>query len=282
MAVPSYLQGAGGAGQAARNYIQNPPAAPSRDPSVTEADLAAGVPAGAKIVKRVPAPSGQGELLIDEQGGVYDTGGTSFSGSYFSLAPEQRQGTRKFTDIRVDPKTGGYTLVSDIPGQEYAFGPSEFVKNMPKANPLYSDPGFLAWAANYGMDYETAASDVARQSAAINNALGLRIPEIKQEGKKREEGIYGGFASRGLYGSSQQAGQEDESRAQTLSDVGKAEAAAAGQIEGLVSGLVKKRQAGLQEATAKGYDVGGQQYLSDVFGEVDKKYPLGGQTGLKY
>lgn len=249
--------------------------------SPTEQDLAAGVPAGANIVKRVPAPSGQGELLIDEQGGVYDTGGTSFSGSYFSLRPEDRQGTRTFKDIIVDPKTGGYKLVSAT-GEGYDFGPSEHVRNMPKANPLYSDPGYLAFVANAGMDYETAAADVARRKAAINNALGVRIPEIKKAGEKTKEGIYGDFASRGLYGAGQQSVREGEAEAQTLSDIGKAEASAAGEIEDLVGGLVGKRQQYLKDATSRGYDVAGSQDLENRLSEVDKKYPLGGKTGLKY
>lgn len=43
--------------------------------------------------------------------------GTPFS--YTGLAPEQRQGTRSFTDLQ---KTDtGYTMVSNIPGQTYAF-----------------------------------------------------------------------------------------------------------------------------------------------------------------
>src|SRR5882672_8184603 len=101
---------------------------PGRLGAPSDADIQAGVPAGANIVKRVPAPSGKGELLLDANGGVYDTGGQSFSGSYFSLNPEQRQGTRTFQDITVDPQTGGYTLKSNIPGQNYDFGPSDYVK----------------------------------------------------------------------------------------------------------------------------------------------------------
>lgn len=247
----------------------------------TPQDLAAGVPAGANIVKRVPAPSGKGELLIDEQGGVYDTGGQSFSGSYFSLTPEQRQGTRTFKDIVVDPNTGGYKLISGT-GEEYAFGPSEHVRNMPKANPLYSDPGFLAFVANAGMDYEAAAGTVARQKAAIQNALGVRIPEIKKQGEKAKESVYGDFASRGLYGAGQQAVKEDEVAANTLSQVASEEAKAAADIESLTGQLVNKRQQYLKDATSKGYDVAGTQDLTNKFSEVDKKYPLGGQTGVKY
>src|SRR5882672_12431920 len=85
---------------------------PGRLGAPSDADIQAGVPAGANIVKRVPAPSGKGELLVDANGGVYDTGGQSFSGSYFSLKPEQRQGNRQFTGIQTDPNTGGYKLIS--------------------------------------------------------------------------------------------------------------------------------------------------------------------------
>lgn len=239
----------------------------------TPEELAAGVPAGVNIVDRVPAPSGKGFLLLDESGGVYDTGGQSFSGSYFSLRPEDRQGTRKFTGLKVDDKTGGYQLQSDQPGQNYDFGPSEFVKNMPKANPLYSDPAFLAYLASSGRDYETAAGIVQRKKAALEGALTLDKADIMNQGKKDLESIYGNFASRGLYGAGQQAVKEDEAQASTLSQIAKKEGQTASDIEGLVGGLAQKRSEIMSDATAKGYDVAGQQDLDKRLGDVDRKYP---------
>lgn len=236
-------------------------------------DLAAGVPSGANIVARVPAPSGKGELLLDANGGVYDTGGQSFSGSYYSLAPEQRQGTRQFTNIVVDPQTGGYKLVSNIPGQEYNFGPSQYVQNMPKANPLYSDPAFLAYAANSGRDYETAAQDVARQTAATQNALSLNLPKIKQEGEDSLKSIYGNYASRGLYGAGQQATDEDKAQANTLSQIGEAQANAQNQIDTLQGSLAKKRQDILAGAAGQGQSTAGRQDLESRLNAVDQKYP---------
>lgn len=252
----------------------------------TPDDMAKGVPQGVNIVARVPAPSGQGELLLDENGGVYDTGGQSFSGSYNSLRPEQRQGTRKFTNLVVDPKTGGYKLVSDQPGQEYNFGPSQHVQAMPKANPLYSDPAFLAYVANSGRDYETAAGEVARKKAAIQNALGLQLPEIKKQGEQKLESIYGNYASRGLTNPGQVSGGQvkDEATAQsdTLAQVGKAQAGAQTEIDDMVGGLAQKRQDLLAGVTQKGYGTAGTQDLDTQLKDVDRRYPLGGATGLKY
>lgn len=250
--------------------------------SPSEADLTAGVPAGANIVKRVPAPSGKGELLLDANGGVYDTGGQSFSGSYYSLDPKDRQGQRSFENIVVDPKTGGYKLVSNIPGQEYNFGPSQYVQNQPKANPLYSDPAFLAFTANAGLDYETAAQDVAKKKAGLQNALGLQIPDIQNQGKKDLESIYGGFASRGLYGAGQQGVKEGESQADTLGQIGRAQANTQNQITDLEGGLAQSRQKIMTDAANKGYAVAGNQDLTSKLDDVDRRYPQQGETGLKY
>jgi hypothetical protein len=189
------------------------------------------------------------------------------------LPPEGRQGTRSFQDIVVDPKTGGYKLVSNIPGQEYNFGPSDYVKNMPKANPLYSDPGFLAWAANSGLSYDTAAASVARQKGALQNALAVKTPELQQQGEDKLKSIYGGYANRGLYGAGQQGVDEGKAQADTLSQIAGAQADTANQINGLTSGLVQKRQDLLADAANKGYGVAGQQDLTNRLNEVDRKYP---------
>ncbi len=256
----------------------------------SEADIAAGVPANEDIVARVPAPSGKGELLLSRQGGVFDTGGTSFSGSYFSLPAEARQGgARTFRDIIVDPKTGGYKIVTDTgggptegQGSGYDFGPSEFVRNMPRANPLYSDPAFLAYLANSGRSYEIAAQDVQRRKAAIEGALSLDIPGIKQRGQENLGNVYKGFASRGLYGAGQQAEEEGKVQSSTTEEIGRREAEAAGQIESLATELAKKRQDILAESATRGYDVAGQQEAEKRLKEVEKKYPLGEMTGVTY
>lgn len=253
-------------------------------PRPTPEDIAAGVPANEDIVARVPAPSGQGELLLSRQGGVFDTGGQSFSGSYFSLDPQHRNlPGREFTNIVVDPETGGYRILSkDSPDVGYQFGPSEFVKQMPRANPLYSDPAFLAYLANSGRSYEIAAQDVQRRKAAIQGALGLDIPGIKKQGEEKLGDVYKGFASRGLYGAGQQAEEEGKVQAATAEDVARTESRAASEIESLTSGLAQKRQDLLAEGAAKGYGTAGEQYATKRLEEVEKKYPLGEQTGLRY
>lgn len=245
-------------------------------PAPSPADIAAGVPAGANIVGRVKAPSGQGELLVDANGGVYDTGGQSFNGSYFSLSPEQRQGSRQFTGITTNDQ-GGYQLQSDKPGQNYDFGPSDYVKAH-QANPLYSDPAFLQFSANAGLDYETAAADVARKQAALNNALALRMPQMEQQGKDAVDNVYGTYATRGLYGSGQQAQDEGKAQANNLASIASTQADTANQIADLHSGLVTKRLSGLQAATDRGYGVAGSQDLTNRFDTVDKKYPLASKT----
>lgn len=239
----------------------------------TPEDLAAGVPQGANIVSRRPAPSGKGELLLDANGGVYDTGGQSFGGSYFSLKPEQRQGTRQFTDLQVNDQTGGYKLISDQPGQEYNFDPSEYVRNMPKANPLYSDPAFLQFVANAGMTYETAAADVTKRKAALQNALALDVPELEKKSENNLKSIYGDFASRGLYGAGQQGVEEGEERARSLGEVGRKQGDTANQINELTTNLAYTRQGILQDAAQKGLSTAGTQDLDQKFKDVDRKYP---------
>lgn len=243
-------------------------------PAPTPDDISKGVPAGANIVGRVKAPSGQGELLVDANGGVYDTGGQSFNGSYFSLRPDQRQGSRQFTGITVDPKTGGYQLQSDQPGQNYDFGPSQYVQQH-AANPLYSDPAFLQFAANAGLDYETAAQGVASKTAALNNALALKMPQMQEQGKDQLQSIYGGYANRGLYGAGQQAEDEGKAQASNLANIASEQANTTNQINELSTGLAQKRQGWLVDAANKGYATAGNQDLTNKFDTVDKKYPPG-------
>lgn len=81
-----------------------------------------------KIVDAIAAPNG-GIWALGADGGVFSlngqggTDGTTapFFGSYTQLAPEARQGNRTFTKINIDSTTGGYTLVSNQPGQTYSF-----------------------------------------------------------------------------------------------------------------------------------------------------------------
>lgn len=81
------------------------------------------------IVDAIPATDGSGGIwALGRDGGVFSLnaqGGTDgavpkFFGSY-NMHPEwgAGSGARYFTNIKTDPATGGYTLVSNIPGQEY-------------------------------------------------------------------------------------------------------------------------------------------------------------------
>jgi hypothetical protein len=81
------------------------------------------------IVRAITAPNG-GIWALGRDGGVFSLnaqGGTDgtvapFFGSY-TQHPEWGAGTaaRYFVDIQADPNTGGYTLVSNQPGQTYNF-----------------------------------------------------------------------------------------------------------------------------------------------------------------
>lgn len=81
-----------------------------------------------RITDAIAAPNG-GIWALGADGGVFSlnaTGGTGgtvapFFGAYTQLAPEHRQGNRSFVKIQSDPNTGGYTLVSNQPGQTYTF-----------------------------------------------------------------------------------------------------------------------------------------------------------------
>jgi hypothetical protein len=82
-----------------------------------------GVPPDVQVVGRTSAPGG-GEWVVGANGEVYAVGGAPFYGSYPKLMPEQRLGERSFTGIEASPG-GGYTLISNIPGQTYTFNPTK-------------------------------------------------------------------------------------------------------------------------------------------------------------
>ncbi len=80
------------------------------------------------IQDAIATPDGKGIWAVGRDGGVFSldmngnpSGQTPFFGAYTALAPENRQGSRYFTNIVADPATGGYTLVSNIAGQTYNF-----------------------------------------------------------------------------------------------------------------------------------------------------------------
>jgi hypothetical protein len=61
-----------------------------------------------------------GVWVLTRDGGVRAYRGARFLGSYPGLPADQRQGTRHFTDMRPNAG-GGYTLVSNVAGQNYDF-----------------------------------------------------------------------------------------------------------------------------------------------------------------
>lgn len=80
------------------------------------------------IVDAIEAPNG-GIWALGADGGVFSLngqGGTDgvvapYFGSYTGLDAVNRQGTRSFVSIQKDTLTGGYTLISNQPGQTYNF-----------------------------------------------------------------------------------------------------------------------------------------------------------------
>lgn len=92
----------------------------------TPEEIAAGVPAGANIVDRMPGQNGTGTIVLDDRGGVYTLGGAQFYGSYFSedMAVHRNDPNRTFTGIE-GLEGGGYRIMSSTPGElGYTFGPT--------------------------------------------------------------------------------------------------------------------------------------------------------------
>jgi hypothetical protein len=82
------------------------------------------------LVDAITDPNTGGIWAVGRDGGVFaldangnvSAGGAQFFGSY-NMHPEWGAGTadRYFTKIQADPATGGYTLISNQPGQNYTF-----------------------------------------------------------------------------------------------------------------------------------------------------------------
>lgn len=235
----------------------------------TPEQIAMGIPARANIVKIVDAPGG-GKLALGADGGVFALGGAQFHGAYTQLAAEDRQGNRSFKDIQVNPD-GSYKLISNIPGQEYNFGPK--APQGPAPNSLYQDPAFLAFLRSSDLSLETAAGDVARKQRAYQDALQAQTGNIEQNRTQASQGKNNSFEARGVYRSGQrevQQGQLEQDYAQQLAA---AQAQTAGQVGELQQGLAEKVAEQQRQAAEKGYGVAGQQELATQQENLRKKYP---------
>lgn len=96
------------------------------------------------IISSVDAPGGgvwstnaKGEVFATDQAGNPDSS-VPYFGGYTTLPPAQRAGQRTITSIQRN-QMGGYTLVSNFPGQDYAFG-----------DPSYQGPAGAPGAAPVG------------------------------------------------------------------------------------------------------------------------------------
>lgn len=233
----------------------------------TAADIQAGVPAHANIIKRVPNPAG-GEYLLDSNGGVYAIGGAQYGGSYhddsYVGAQHRNDPNRQFSDLVLDPR-GGYRLVSQT-GENYDLAP-EYQKRFGAStppNPLAQDPAWAAFLRTSGLEYDQAAGDIARRSSAINTALGLDIPDIEEQGKKDRRGIDSNFEARGVYESGQRLKLLGEQEAHQARQLGRRQLAAGNQIGGLESDLADTVARIQRRGAELGSSIAGTQYGSEL------------------
>jgi hypothetical protein len=102
---------------------------------VADADLIARLHPEWGIISAVDAPGGgvwatnaRGEVFTTDQAGnpTSDPVRAPYFGGYTGLRPEQRQGPRIITAIQRNQR-GGYTLISNLPGQVYDFDDPNYV-----------------------------------------------------------------------------------------------------------------------------------------------------------
>lgn len=236
-------------------------------------DLQQGVPQGANIVARQPAPGG-GEILLDANGGVYAIGGAKYQGSYWDdnyvSAKDRNDPNRRFSGLEMDPHSGGYTAISEG-GERFAFNTP--YKDAATANSLYRDPAFLAFLRGSDTTLETAAQDVARKQAAYQQALALAVPQIQDNGQQERRGIDNSFEVRGVYNSGQRAVRNQEQEIRQGNQIATAQASTADQIGELHSGLAGLVAQQQQQAAEHGYNTAQTQELGQRQEALRQKYP---------
>lgn len=199
-----------------------------------------------------------GVFALDAQGNASNA--TPFHGAYTTLSEAERQGDRQgFKRIQATPN-GGYSLTSGR-DEQFAFGPKA-----PAApqNVLAEDPAWLAFLRTSGLEYDQAAADMSRRSAAINTALGLDIPEIEEQGKQARRGIDNSFAARGVFESTARKDRLGEQEAQQTSQIGRRRLDAVNQVGGL-EGDLAGTVAGIQRRGAEmGSSIAGNNYGSEL------------------
>lgn len=238
-------------------------------------DIAAGVPAGVNITKRVTAPGG-GEWLLGDDGGVFAIGGAPYLGSYMGLDAKDRQGERNIVDIVATPQ-GGYRLVSDDQGPDgpgYVFNPASQVAPKGAPNSLYTDPAFLAFIRTSGLATETIAADNARKQTAYQSTLdNFTIPGLNQDETKTNRGIGDSHEARGVYRSSQRAQEQNQNSTYYQGQRNQAQQNVAELVATDNATLANNIAETQRKGAELGYDVGGSQDYQSQMTTLRQKYP---------
>lgn len=219
------------------------------------------------IVDVVQAPGG-GYYAVGKDGGVFALGGAAFHGSIPGLQGDTLAGQHQVGQggFKLLPG-GGYEIV-DTAGRKYAFAPPA-----PQANPLYSDPDFLAFtrAADYTID--AAAADVARRAGAVNRALTTDLTQLADSRDKDLKSIDESHETRGVYRGGDRLRDKAQRETEFATREGQVREQRAGEVADISSGLANT-VAGLQQKSAElGYGTAGEQALGKGYEAVQKKYP---------
>lgn len=239
--------------------------------SPTPEDIAAGVPGGVNIVKRIAAPGG-GEYLLGADGGVFAIGGAKYQGAYTGLAEADRQGTRSFTDIELG-QNGGYTLKSDA-GERYAFGTDYKTPDQAAQEAsIYTNPAYMAFVRSADLGLEESARRVATRSNAINQALGNNTAEMGEQNRQSQRGINNSYEARGVYKSGARQVANDEQNARYATALGKAESEAASQVSDLHTSFADQVSGIQRDAGERGFDVAQTQDVEQRLAATRRKFP---------
>lgn len=222
------------------------------------------------IVDLVPAPGG-GFYAVGKDGGVFALGGAAFHGSIPGLQGDTLAGRHTINQggFKLLPN-GGYEIV-DSEGRKYAFNPQ--APPPPKANPLYSDPDFLAFVRSADYTIDAAAADVARRQGAINRALANDLSRLSDSRDKDLKSIDDSHEARGVYRGGARLRDRSKSESDYARMEGETRDARANEIYDTASTLTKT-VADLQQKSAElGYGTSGEQALGQGYESVQKKYP---------
>jgi hypothetical protein len=222
------------------------------------------------VVDIVPAPGG-GYVAVGKDGGIFNLGGSKFYGSVPGLQGDSLAGKHQFGagSLKVNPD-GSYSM-TDAGGHNYAFGPQAGAA--PAANPLYSDPGFLAFLRGSDYTLDASAAAVARKQAALQQGLGNSLMNLKDQGVSDRRNTDNSYEARGVF----RSGARDRAQTDLDNQYANREAGlrndTANQISDLNQSLSDTVAQQQQKAAELGYGTAGQQGLTNSYSDIQKKYP---------